>query len=104
MKIYILCFRVKISSIYNFEVKRWKGGAVGLIVGTSSRMWPPEARTDNFFTRPNAMPRMRDNAMHYNEMHFFSCIVMLSTTVLPNPFQYERPKFSYLYACPEESQ
>ena len=36
-----------------------EGGAGGLIVGTSSRMWLPEARTDNFFTRPNAMPRMR---------------------------------------------
>ena len=67
-------------------------GAVGLIVGTSSRMWLPEARTDNFFTRPNAMPRMRDNAMHYDVIYFFLlCSVMLSPTVLPNPFQHERP-------------
>ena len=71
MKIYVLWFRVKISRVSNFEVKRWTGGAGGLIVGTSSRMWPPEARTDNFFTRPNAMPRMQDNAMHYYEIHFF---------------------------------
>ena len=82
MKIYVLWFRVKISRVSNFEVKRWTGGAGGLIVGTSSRMWPPEARTDNFFTRPNAMPRMQDNAMHYLAVQFSLACECLRNTVL----------------------
>ena len=45
--------------LYNSEVKSWRVG----IARCCSRLWPPEARPDNFFTRPTCNGSKRPSAL-----------------------------------------
>ena len=45
--------------LYNSKVKSWRVG----IARCCSRLWPPEARPDNFFTRPTCNGSKRPSAM-----------------------------------------
>ena len=53
------CGRGENIELYNSEVKSWRVG----IARSCSRLWPPEARPDNFFTRPTCNGSKRPSAM-----------------------------------------